>query len=101
MSTKRLAVLLSVLFVVLGGAYLKGVSVGDSPITRGTFLAIAGLLGFIFLMKLLVGGLTGKERVNLTGKGRLPLEFEDPVWARRLREDAAPAREPGSARRKR
>ena len=101
MSTRRLAVLLIVLFVVLGGGYVGAVIAGGASVQPVVFLAIAGLLGFIFVVKLGAPGLTGQERVKFDGKGRIPFEMEDPLWARRMREGAPPAPSSGPVPRKR
>ena len=69
------------------------------PYKLGGKWGLVGILGTIGAFSLALGVVRAFSA--RTGKGRVPFAFEDPVWARRLREEAPPSREPGPVRRKR
>ena len=100
-SRKKLAAVLSVTFVLQSAVYVGAVTAGGGRIEPVVFLALAGFLSCPFLLRLLAPGLTGKERVKVTGKGRVPFELEDPDWQRRMREETPPAPEATPDRRSR
>ena len=86
MTRKKLALTLLVVFVVLSGIYMCITAATDGKREPEVFLFMALLFGFIYAAKVLAPGLTGKERVEFTGRGRIPFRLADPEPPKNVRD---------------